>query len=104
MTDCMSLVSVSLSLSLSVCVFLAVCCMCVCLSWCVCKGKKVVCVCGAGKEGDGSVVMEQLCLLLRLAAHVLADPGEGETPLIPLSMAQASQASLAAGQVWVSPL
>lgn len=43
--------------------------------------------------------MEQLCLLLRLAAHVLADPGEGETPLIPLSMSQASQASLAAGQV-----
>lgn len=44
--------------------------------------------------------MEQLCLLLRLTAHVLADPGEGETPMIPLPMAQASQASVAAGQVW----
>lgn len=43
--------------------------------------------------------MEQLCLLLRLAAHVVADPGEGETPLIPLPMAYASQASLAARQV-----
>ena len=55
---------------------------------------------GAGKE-DGSVAMEQLCLLLRLAAHVVADPGEGETPMIPLPMAYASQASLAAGQVQV---
>lgn len=53
---------------------------------------------GAGKE-DGSVAMEQLCLLLRLMAHVVADPGEGETPMIPLPMAHASQASLAAGQV-----
>lgn len=44
--------------------------------------------------------MEQLCLLLRLTAHVLADPGEGETPMMPLLMAHASQASLAAGQVW----
>ena len=53
---------------------------------------------GAGKE-DGSVAMEQLCLLLRLVAHVVADPGEGETPMIPLPIAHASQASLAAGQV-----
>lgn len=59
---------------------------------------------GAGKEGDSSVAMEQLCLLLRLAGHVLADPGEGETPLIPLPMAQASQASAAAGQVWLYTL
>ncbi len=52
----------------------------------------------AGKE-DGSVAMEELCLVLRLAAHVLADPGEGETPLMPLSMAHASAASASAGQV-----
>ncbi|DBA71387.1 TPA: hypothetical protein ACH3X2_011192 [Trebouxia sp. C0005] len=51
----------------------------------------------AGKE-DVSVAMEELCLVLRLAAHVLADPGEGETPLIPLSMAHASTASASAGQ------
>ncbi|DBA87589.1 TPA: hypothetical protein ACH3X1_004612 [Trebouxia sp. C0004] len=50
-----------------------------------------------GKE-DGSVAMEELCLVLRLAAHVLADPGEGETPLMPLSMAHASTASVFAGQ------
>ena len=43
--------------------------------------------------------MEQLCLLLRLVAHVVADPGEGETPMIPLPMPHASQDSLAAGQV-----
>ncbi len=43
--------------------------------------------------------MEELCLVLRLAAHVLADPGEGETPLMPLSMAHASTASASAGQV-----
>lgn len=52
----------------------------------------------AGKE-DGSEAMEELCLVLRLAAHVLADPGEGETPLMPLSMAHASTASASAGQV-----
>ena len=51
-----------------------------------------------GKE-DGSVAMEELCLVLRLTAHVLADPGEGETPLMPLSMAHASTASAPAGQV-----
>ena len=43
--------------------------------------------------------MEELCFVLRLAAHVLADPGEGETPLMPLSMAYASTASTSAGQV-----
>ena len=45
------------------------------------------------------MAMEELCLLLRLAADVLADPGVGETPLMPLSMAHASAASAAAGQV-----
>ena len=44
--------------------------------------------------------MEQLCLLLRLAGHVMADPGEGETPMIPLPIAHAAQASLDAGQVY----
>ena len=52
----------------------------------------------AGTE-DGSMAMEELCLLLRLATHVVADPGEGETPLMPLAMAHASSASAAAGQV-----
>ncbi len=47
--------------------------------------------------------MEELCLVLRLAAHVLADPGEGETPLMPLSMAHASTASASAGQVSLLP-
>ena len=62
------------------------------------QGNKSCLVSLAGRE-DGSVAMEELCLLLRLAAHVLADPGEGETPMIPLPMIHASQASLAAGQV-----
>lgn len=56
------------------------------------------CYDNAGTE-DGSVAMEELCLLLRLTAHVVADPGEGETPLMPLAMAHASSASAAAGQV-----
>ena len=48
---------------------------------------------------DSSVAMEELCLLLRLAAHVIADPGEGETPMIPLSLTHASSACTSAGQV-----
>lgn len=55
-------------------------------------------LCCAAKE-DTSVAMEELCLMLRLAAHVLADPGEGETPMIPLSLTHASSACAAAGQV-----
>lgn len=48
---------------------------------------------------DASVAMEELCLLLRLAAHVVADPGDGETPMVPLPLTQASAACSAAGQV-----
>lgn len=53
----------------------------------------------AAVKQDGSVAMEELCLLLRLAAHVIADPGEGETPMIPLTLVNASSACAAAGKV-----
>ena len=43
--------------------------------------------------GDPSEMLEQLCWLLRLAAHSLADCGAGETPLVPLAL----QAALEAG-------
>jgi len=39
---------------------------------------------------DPSVPLEQLCWLLRAAAHLLADPGEGEAPLPPVPVAAAA--------------
>ncbi len=42
--------------------------------------------------------LEQLCWLLRAAAHLLADPGEGEAPLPPVPVAAAAAAAAAAGR------
>jgi len=44
------------------------------------------------------VPLEQLCWLLRAAAHLLADPGEGEAPLPPVPVAAAAAAAAAAGR------
>lgn len=40
--------------------------------------------------------LEELCWLLRMAAHVVADSGEGETPLAPVSVATAAASADAA--------
>jgi hypothetical protein len=48
--------------------------------------------------GDVAACLEQLCWVTRLAGFVLADSGEGETPLIPLEVAAACAAAAAAGQ------
>lgn len=47
---------------------------------------------------DPSVALEQLCALLQVAAAVLADPGDGEIPCIPLVLIQASDAAEASGR------
>ena len=46
---------------------------------------------------DPSVPLEQLCWLAALCAAVLADAGDGETPLVPLPVAQAGEAAAAGG-------
>ena len=45
---------------------------------------------------DPSAAMEQLCWLTAMCGHVLADAGEGETPLAPLPIVQACEAAAAA--------
>lgn len=45
---------------------------------------------------DPSVALEQLCWLTTMCGYVLADDGEGETPLVPLPVAQACEAAAAA--------
>lgn len=40
--------------------------------------------------------LEQLCWLTSMCAHVLADDGDGETPLPPLPVVQACEAEAAA--------
>lgn len=42
---------------------------------------------------DQSVPLEQLCWLVSLGGHVLADLAEGETPLVPLPIVQACKAA-----------
>ena len=42
-------------------------------------------------------VWEELCWLVRMTAHILADPGEGETPVVPESMGQASRSAAESG-------
>lgn len=42
------------------------------------------------------MALEQLCWLTTMCGHVLADAGDGETPLVPLPIAQASEAAAAA--------
>ena len=44
---------------------------------------------------SASMALEELCWLLRMAAHLVADPGEGETPLPPLTI---SESAVTAGQ------
>ena len=39
---------------------------------------------------DTSEALEELTWLLRMSAHLIADPGEGETPLPPLTVADAA--------------
>lgn len=49
--------------------------------------------------GEGtSVVLEEVTWLVRMAAHLIADPGEGETPLPPLTIAAAASQACQAGQ------
>ena len=47
--------------------------------------------------------LEQLCWLLRMAAHCLADSGAGETPLVPTSVMDAVEGD-AAGAAAVARL
>lgn len=47
---------------------------------------------------DPSVALEQLCWLTTMCSHVLADLGDGETPLVPLPICQACEAAAAGGQ------
>lgn len=46
---------------------------------------------------DPSEPLEELHWLTRMAAHLLADSGEGETPLVPLAVAAAAAAADAQG-------
>ena len=48
--------------------------------------------------GDPSIVLEELCWLLRVAGHSLADSGQGETPMVPLRLIEAGRAAEAAGK------
>lgn len=42
----------------------------------------------AAAGSDPSLVLEELCWLLRCAAHTLADAGEGETPMVPIQLVE----------------
>jgi hypothetical protein len=46
---------------------------------------------------DCSACWEEVCVLLRLSAHVLADDGDGETPLIPEAIIQMSHQAAQTG-------
>lgn len=46
---------------------------------------------------DPSAVLEQLCWVVSMAAHVLADAGDGETPLVPVAILEACTLAWAAG-------
>jgi hypothetical protein len=48
-------------------------------------------LCPAGQDPAGP--LEELHWLTRMAAHLLADSGEGETPLVPMSVAAAAAAA-----------
>lgn len=48
-------------------------------------------MCLAGQ--DPAEPLEELHWLTRMAAHLLADSGEGETPLVPMSVAAAAAAA-----------
>ena len=44
---------------------------------------------------DPSVALEQLCWLASMCGHVLADLGDGETPLVPLPILRACETAAA---------
>lgn len=52
------------------------------LSGLLAQCKDQLCQCSVSCQ-DPSVALEQLCWLVRMAAHCLADSGEGEIPLVP---------------------
>lgn len=50
------------------------------------------------RNEDPSAALEQLCWVVRMCSIVLADAGDGETPLIPISVAEACVAAASTGQ------
>jgi len=50
------------------------------------------------RNEDPSAALEQLCWVLRMCSIVLADAGDGETPLIPIAVAEACVAAASSGQ------
>jgi hypothetical protein len=50
------------------------------------------------RNEDPSAALEQLCWVVRICSIVLADAGDGETPLIPVSIAEACVAALSTNQ------
>ncbi len=52
--------------------------------------------------GDAIVALEQLWWLARMAGALLADAGEGETPLSPLPLAAAARAAAPGGDPLVA--
>ncbi|KAK3239066.1 hypothetical protein CYMTET_50978, partial [Cymbomonas tetramitiformis] len=51
----------------------------------------------AGSGGDCSQTWEELCWLVRMSAHALADDGDGETPVIPPTLMTAGATAAGAG-------
>jgi hypothetical protein len=56
-----------------------------------CQGSLEACM---HRNEDPSAALEQLCWVLRMCSVILADAGDGETPLIPISVAEACVAAL----------
>ena len=52
--------------------------------------------CSAGQ--DASQAQEELCWLARMGAALVADAGDGETPLVPNAVADCCQAAAAASR------
>ncbi len=52
------------------------------------------------KGSDASVPLEELCWMLRMSSYVMADSGDGETPLVPQIFAE----GMSAGGINASPL
>lgn len=60
-----------------------------------CQGALQACM---QRDEDPSAALEQLCWVCGMCAYVLADAGDGETPLVPIAIADACSAASAAGQ------
>lgn len=60
-----------------------------------CQGALTAC---AARNEDPSAALEQLCWVVKICGAVLADAGDGETPLVPVAVADACAAAAAAGQ------